>query len=149
LASSLLYRRELCFETGTGYFVCLCICMSLVASSAVAAPPETNPNYTTIEVTCDGETLTLVETGGAVAFVQGTSQPGIAMSLTVFADTDGDGVEEVVFQSSNKIGQGVEGLTVMCTGSFVDEQGLSVSRLPPSSPAGRSLYFLVSNRLPD
>jgi hypothetical protein len=97
--------------------------LSLVASSAVAAPPETNPNYTTIEVTCEGETLTLVEVGGGVAFVQGTSKPGIALSLTVFADTDGDGVEEVVFQSSNKIGQGVEGSTVMCTGSFVDEQG--------------------------
>jgi hypothetical protein len=97
--------------------------LSLVASSAVAAPPETNPNYTTIEVTCDGETLTLVETGGGVAFVQGTSKPGIALSLTVFADTDGDGDEEIVFQSSNEIGEGIEGRTVFCTGSFVDEAG--------------------------
>ena len=98
--------------------------LSLVASGAVAAPPETNPNYTTIEVTCDGETLTLVETGGAVAFVQGTSQPGIALFITVFQDTDGDGDEEVVFQSQNKIGKGVEGRTVLCTGSFVDEGGV-------------------------
>jgi hypothetical protein len=97
--------------------------LSLVASSPVAAPPETNPNYTTIEVNCDGETLTLVEVGGGVAFVQGTSKPGIALSLTVFADTDGDGDEEVVFQSTNEIGKGLEGRTVFCTGSFVDDQG--------------------------
>jgi hypothetical protein len=98
--------------------------LSLVASSAVAAPPETNPNYTTIDINCDGETLTLVETGGAVAFVQGTSQPGIALFITVFQDTDGDGDEEVVFQSTNQIGKGVEGRTVLCTGSFVDEGGV-------------------------
>jgi hypothetical protein len=97
--------------------------LALIAPSALAAPPETNPNYFLIEVTCDGETLTLVDTGGAVAFVEGTSQPGIAISTTVFADTDGDGVEEVVFQTPNKVGQGVAGRTVFCTGSFVDEQG--------------------------
>jgi hypothetical protein len=96
--------------------------LSLVASSAVAAPPETNPNYTTIEIVCDGETLTLVEKSGAV-FVEGTSRPGIALSFTVFADTDGDGDEELVFESRNQIGMGLEGSTMFCTGSFVDEQG--------------------------
>jgi hypothetical protein len=95
--------------------------LSLVASNGVAAPPETNPNYTTIEVNCDGETLTLVQTGGHVAFVQGTNQPGIALSITVFQDTDGDGDEEIVFQSRNKIGKGLEGRTVLCAFTGVDQ----------------------------
>ena len=86
--------------------------LSLVASSAVAAPPETNPNYTTIEIVCDGETLTIVEKSGAV-FVEGTSQPGIARSFTIFADIDGDGDEEIVFESRNQIGKGLEGRTMV------------------------------------
>jgi hypothetical protein len=97
--------------------------LSLVAASAVAAPPETNPNYTTIEVDCEGETLTVVQTGGPVVFVEGTSRPGIALNLTAFADIDGDGVEEVVFSHTLKLGRGLEGRTVMCTGTVVDEQG--------------------------
>jgi hypothetical protein len=122
--SALLYRRELDVKRVLVISFVAAFVLSLVASSAVAAPPETNPNYTTIDINCDGETLTLVETGGAVAFVQGTSQPGIALFITVFQDTDGDGDEEVVFQSTNQIGTGVEGRTVLCTGSFVDEGGV-------------------------